>query len=306
MSEVGSRKLGVVAIVMLVGSLLVYRPEHAGIWWQYLFDWMHVPVFGALAFATLAALPPGWKSQTQAMVAFMVCALLAVSTEAVQAFLGRDASLSDLAADLAGATVALLAFLAVRLKGTQRVAVALSSLLLFSWTLSPMLLVSRAILDRNARFPVIFSGDAIREEMFLSGEKMLIGVDWDAERGRIFTRLSFLADSSSKLEFRDLSSDWLGRSSLIIEAYVDGADPVELSIRVNDSLHRIGAQHYDDRFNAELRFSAGWNEIEIPLRSIASAPSNRRMDLSKVDAIVLFTGPNATVRTIDLYGIRLR
>lgn len=293
------------AVGLLFASLIVYRPAYAGIWWQTLFDWLHVPVFGLMSLALLALTPTAWRGRVRFGVVILIAMALAVLSEAVQIPLGRNASLKDIVSDAAGIASCLLLAHARSHGLGGKIALATVAVAILAWTTMPVVDISRAIADRNDRFPVIFAGDMAAEREFVSTSGVMAQTLWDPDRGHVFTRTLLVRGQEPMINIRDLVSDWSAWSSLVLEFRVAGDEAIDFTVRVHDKAHRRGSQPYDDRFNRHISAVPGWNALRIPLRDIAAAPRTRTMDMTSIEALVIFTEAQNTDRALDLYEIRL-
>jgi hypothetical protein len=63
---------------------------------------------------------------------------------------------------------------------------------------------------------------------------------------------------------------------------------------------------YDDRFNRLFVITTGWNDLEIPMSEIASAPRGRTMDLTRIEGLSFFTVDLERPRTIFIDQVELR
>jgi hypothetical protein len=301
-----TRKYVLIATVaVLLSSLLVYRPPAAGLWWQALFEWLHVPVFGLIAITLLALTPVSWTWWQRFGAAFAGSIALAFLTEAAQIPMARSASMKDIVSDLAGAVSFLLAAAAFRLRFAAALPALLISLAIVYWSALPLISASWAIRDRDARFPVLFTGDVNGSSDFVSGRNVRMETRWDRDSGRLYTRTVFLPGQAPSMKFLELSPDWRGHTVLKLFVEVESDAPIIVTIRVHDRAHRRGNQPYSDRFNRRVTLDHGFNVVNLPLSEIENAPQGRTMDMSRIETLVVFSSAVEAERVLNFYELRL-
>jgi VanZ family protein len=295
----------IVAVLALLSTLLVYRPADAGVWYQTLFDWMHVPVFGFVSLFLLCLMPPSWADGKRAGAALAVAIFLGAAVELIQIPLHRNASIHDVISDGTGAAAFLLVALGVRKKALVSAAsIAVASLLL-AWSATALLAASKAIAKRNSQFPVLYSGDFDAEELLLASSNVRMETRWSSSRGKLYTRIQFVRGAAPRLEMRNLVNDWSNYSDLNLNFELESSQDVEMTIRIYDDQHRSGNQPYDDRFNRRFTLQPGVSKLNIPLRDIRNAPSGRTMNLSEIDALIIFSSAHDSNLVVNLYEIKL-
>lgn len=169
----------------------------------------------------------------------------------------------------------------------------------------PVISVTRAFAQRNAEFPVIFNGDIESEIAFVSGRNVRMETRWSQSLGRTYTRVELLSGHGPRIEIRDLMADWSKYSNLSLDMEVEGEHGLELTVRIHDRLHRRGNQSHNDRFNRRFTLRQGRNKLSIPLQDIMDAPRGRSMDMTDIEALVMFSNENYAERVFKLYEIRL-
>ena len=301
-----ARRLGPFAIIVVaLITVFVPRPSNAGLWLETLFEWLHVPVFGVIALACLMLLPKSWPGWQRFGLAFSVTLALGVLTEALQIPMQRDASWEDIVADGTGAAGFLLAAFSLGQKRPLAVLSSVVALGLLTASAWPVIEVTRAIIHRNSQFPILFGGDIASETAFVSARNVRMETRWDAALGQMYTRLELASGHGSRVEIRNLVADWSRYSVLELELALEGKYDLPITVRVHDKLHRRGDQPHNDRFNRRLRLPPGHNVLRIALDDIRTAPSGRIMDMTDIDALVIFSGKQEKSRILRLYEIRL-
>ena len=306
MSADATRKAWVVAaIAALLASVFVPRPGNVGLWLHTLIEWLHVPVFGLVSLALLALMPNAWRAQQRFGLAFVGALVLGVLSEAMQIPMSRDASWEDILSDAAGAAGFLSIAFAWRRSRIVAILSVIGGLVVLSWSAIPLASVSQAIIKRNAQFPVIFGGDIEAERTFVTARNVQMETHWDQSRGRLYTTIEIVRQHGLRIEIRDLVADWSSYTNLNLYVEVEGTDDLSFTIRVHDKAHRRGDQPHRDRFNRRFTIAPGQHMLSIPLEEIEAAPATRPMDMTRIEALILFSAKDDVTRILRLYEIRL-
>lgn len=292
-------------IVALLATVFVPRPGDTGLWLHTLFEWLHVPVFGLISLALLALTPKDQPRSYRFAWAFVGALFLGVLTEAIQIPIKRDASLEDVIADGLGAAGFLSLAHFWSQKGYSTILFATGGLALLAWSAVPLISVSLAINHRNTQFPVIFSGDIAAERAFVTGHNVQMETYWNRSLAKPYTRTTFIKQRRPGIEIRGLVADWSNYSTLTIDMEVEGSESLSFTVRVHDKAHRRGDQSHSDRFNRKYTVAPGHHVLNIPLEEIAAAPGQRSMDMTKIEALVIFSSKKNVSRVFRLYEIRL-
>jgi VanZ family protein len=294
-----------IAIAILLLAVFIPRPDHPGIWLRSLFEWLHVPVFGLISLAILSLTPTSWRRSQRFGLALLGSVMLGVLTEAAQIPMRRDASWEDLIADATGATGFLAFAYAVGRKQIVRFISALSATAILLWSASPLIAVTKALVHRNSQFPVIFNGDIDSEKPFVSGLNLRMESRRSEMNDEIYTEFQFMRGEGPRIEIRDLVSNWSSYSNLNFRIELAGDQELVLTVRIHDRLHRRGNQPHGDRFNQRITLTPGKNSLTIPLQNVKSAPQGRLMDMTKIEALILYSEKSDAVRSFNLFEINL-
>ena len=103
----------------------------------------------------------------------------------------------------------------------------------------------------------------------------------------------------------DLYPEWSRYDELVIELENPQDLPLKLNLRVDDDEHRFGEQRYSDRYNQRFELGPGATTLRIPLADIENGPTDRQMDLSAIDGLVLFAAQSEAGRSFVIHSIRL-
>lgn len=91
-------------------------------------------------------------------------------------------------------------------------------------------------------------------------------------------------ESYPGLFLSDFDPDWSGYQSLVFDAFIPGEKAIRLSVRIDDREN----PDYADRFNAGISLTPGSNHIAIPLTSLITSGSKRRLNLENVRDVTFF------------------
>ena len=82
--------------------------------------------------------------------------------------------------------------------------------------------------------------------------------------------------------------NWHQYKYLQLNIFNPEQESVRITCRVNDRLHTLGNQDYDDRFNQRFTLIKGWNLITVPLEQVSKAPKGREMETKKIQGLGIF------------------
>lgn len=295
----------VAAIMALFAPLLVYRPGHPGLLLQTLFEWSHVPVFGLISLCLLALMPKSLPVGYRFALAFLVSLILAALSEAAQIPTSRDASWEDLLSDAVGAASFLMAAFAIGKRPLTAVLWAVPAGVILVWSAMQLITVSHAITKRNFEFPVIFDGDIDTNSTLVRLQNVETETQLSNAHAQKYTRVELSGAFWSLLEFHDVYPNWNEYTNLLLDLEIEGDTAMDINIRIHDRTHRSGDQDQSDRFDRKFTLLPGRNKVHIRIRDIANAPHHRRMDMTEVDALVVYSAFRNAFRVLRVYEIRL-
>jgi hypothetical protein len=90
-----------------------------------------------------------------------------------------------------------------------------------------------------------------------------------------------------------------------LEIYNPSPEPIRITCRVHDKRHSLGVQLFDDRFNKSFLLKRGWNSVRIDLGEAAEAPRTRKMDMSSICGVGIFSVRLSEPRVLCLDNVRL-
>jgi len=294
-------------IAAAVGLLLVVLPiafphdTHAS---SVLQNFMHGPVFGLIAMATLRTIVArpsvsGRRAGTQSLIAFAVTAGIAAASEIAQIPGPRDASIEDLIVDFVGAATALALVRRHEVPRPdlthRRLALGLISLAGILFLLAPLLPAVVAYSYRYQQLPdlVRFHGanfDKV-DTYFLSGNQVHPSFRTLPEEWRQLDDPASLMLVLPPIQWPGLwldepHPDWRDYTSLLLDLTNPGEEPLVLTARVHDRHHN---HEFADRFNSRIAMPARTRmQVRTPLEAVRNAPLGRKMDMEHIAGLVLF------------------
>lgn len=256
----------------------------------------HMPVFGALAIvlALLLRATTRWAAAWRDLAAFAMALAAGGAVELVQPALGRAAEWRDLHADALGAFagVGLLRFLASpgSAQAARRAWLA-GAVVAVTAVLWPVADLAWAYTQRAWRFPVLYSPSDGMDHRFLhvrGAEYALapLPARFAPAGDTMALELRITGGNWPGITFAAPEPDWSEHERLVLELVNPEPQPLALTLRVHDRDHD---NRPADRFNRRLVLAPeAQSRFAIALEDIASAPKDRRLDLSRVAGVILY------------------
>jgi len=247
------------------------------------------------------------RSQSFFRVFFEVMVLTFVLgglVEIVQSFIGRQGSWYDILHNQVGALIGLFFLSDIRRRLTtwllRTVQVGLVAYVL--WAVMPlgMYIIDDVIAWRQ--FPV-FSGFETPFEHFRWQTQLSKSVSTEqAISGNRSLRVVIDPRPYSGIALNGALSDWSGYHNLSLHVYVPDDETMEFFVRVHDQHHNF---QRNDRFQQPYQLQKGWNHLLISLEDIIAAPEERKLDITRVAALWLYTMDLEVPRVIYLDDVKL-
>lgn len=286
---------------LVVALALLLMPLSLGSlrWTRVLENSAHAPLFALL---TLLLLRPRLSPLRAAVLA----ALFGMLTEVAQSFVGRDASLIDLANDVLGIAIGL----TVHAQRTARRAplpILLAALLMIA--AAPLLWTVAAYAQRQLQAPVLWQQRSPLDGYFLevTGARATptAAANCLANRRGQALRVDLQSGQYPGIALEEPLPDWRGHEQLIVELVNLSAATMRMVLRVHDAHHTF---EYRDRFNQSFDAPPGRLILHsVTLHDIEQAPSRRLLELSRVASLMIFSnGIPMNSAAFCLFSIRLQ
>ncbi len=300
------RLLTAILFASILLILLVVPMPGSGREFRYVGDTLHVPSFallGALLFRLFQhriRRPP----IVIALTSLFVVALFALSTEAVQSFVGRQPSWQDVAADLLGGAGGILLTHSLLAESRRQRALCIAAgLICFAIGVAgPLTILADAAIQR-AEMPRLASFEhSLELSRWVHGGCHIERVQEKATHGSSSLRVDLQVGIYPGVTLAHPVRDWSGFTECLADVYLSDGPPLDMIVKIQDFEHN---QEYHDRFHQTVRLSPGQNTIRVNLDEARRAPRDREMDLKQVATLSLFTVELDAPRTLYLDNVRL-
>lgn len=276
-------------IVAAVGFVLVIpiaAPAHTWLA-SALWNAVHAPLFAVTCYIMVRLYEPGGNRAWLKVVIGL--GFVAVVTEIAQQFTGREASWSDLMANVFGIVIGL-SLRRLTAGGSAGLAGARGTawcLVLLIAALGAVLPVAFAIgrgIELERRFPVLVDPEMPGVSDMIASMRGHVSVNVRVAETGIVVGLP--PEPMPGVVVSRFLPDWRGFTWVVLDVENRGDSELALETHLGDRDSSFG---YFDRFNARHRIAAhGRERIRYVLADLAVAPRGRTMDLARMSAIALF------------------
>jgi len=313
--SISSRQVTAVVIITVLASVILFGPKTNGSQWAIVMaNSAHGPVsaliaavvFQLLTLSTSMSLTRRWA------IAIIVTTLLGILIEVIQGIIGRDAEVMDACNDLLGALLgAGLAVLAVGAAEDRSLRVVSSALAFFAGVLiaAPVAHMAAAYVARDMRFPVLMDanrslGDFFVTSYWLHATHEILPADANPiEPGELGLRERDAERLAWSVSVTEVPADWRRWNTLVVELFNAAPTAKPMQLRVYD--HRsdgLAMKHgYIDLLTLPPRQRIRWT---VSLKNMANAPADKRVDLSRMQGLLLTSSDGE--RSPDLYVLNMR
>lgn len=258
-------------------------------WFHHLSTLTHAALFGVIGWLILQRSELETSSITLRISAVVGFTLVSGSLiEGLQSVTGRSPSLADMTANLAGAGAVAIVVAPQGHPKWPRLrlpAYLVAATLLAPVLFEPGIYVWNAASIRH-NFPTLSNLEGAYEQRRWSGGSVDSRI---VREGKKALRFDLSPARYSGPTLTHFARDWRGYRALRISIFNSSSSALPLTLFILDREHRRLGSPYEDRYNTHFALAAGWNDLEIELSAIASAPRDREMDLSDISEIGVFT-----------------
>jgi len=301
--------LFIFSITMIVFLLFYNFDKSHSLLIDRILDFGHVPLFSVVTALILWTLD--WKNWPKATTknyiqAGIIASVLAIMTEVLQQLTPeRSFQVGDILSDLIGAGV----FLAIAyqyrrvLQGGIRVFLCTAAAVLLLIACLPVFVTVSDELRSRRDFPLLGSFET-RGEMYRwkSEECTLEQVPLHPIDGDKSLRVLIPPGLYPGITMDYPPRDWRGYDTLTFHVFLEGIDPLPLTIRINDLAHN---EEYEDRYNRTFTLQPGPNQLSISLSEVEHAPKGRLMDMEHISILCIFSYKLKEQRTVYFDNFRL-
>ena len=272
----------------------------------------HIVLFFTLGFLLLNPPSPiaARSFALQCLVLISFTLLLGASIELVQARIGRDMDLADMARNSVGALLSL-AFVAparLSLPGLARHGLQLISVLVLTAACLPFALDLWDEQRALQAWPELasFEHSAALTRWSATGQSKLSVDGTSNPEGRQALRVELGTSAYAGASLDYFPGDWSAYQQLVMTIFNPRSSPLKITCRIHDQAHsRAAHQDHSDRFNQSYQLQPGWNRINISMQAVASAPVGRTMDMQHIDNLQLFVSDLASAAVIYIGPVYL-
>lgn len=320
-SYAAKRVVGLLVVVGILATaqLLLMEPESTPIW-QALFDSGHALLYGLVSLIVLALLDtlwPTWRRSRRYLESFGIAMVAGTVMEGLQSFGPREPQVIDLLRNALG-SVAFLAVVAShdssalpdapRPRLWARVGLHTGAALALVIAFVPVILAAGAIVARDRAFPSLCGFDTV-------WERQLVFVNETADieyrpsggasrgRGGSAAYVTYRPGRHSILTLYDPYPDWTSYENLSFMVRSELAEPVRLTLWIEDDHHHAGIEGW---FSRKLTIEPGENQFTIPLETIRTTAKKRKLDLRRIHKISLYGSRVETTFSLTLDDFRLQ
>ncbi|HYW80513.1 MAG TPA: VanZ family protein [Thermoguttaceae bacterium] len=297
--------LSVLFTVAMVALLLMPMPD-GGRRWTALCDFAHAPVFAIFSGLLMGGLVR-WRKRNTAALAMMLwlgVTGFGLLTEVLQGLVGRHPSWHDVRADALGAAVGICWVIGRSADATRRrvaFSIAGGCLLLFA-AVTPLLTLTD-VHRQETQMPMLSSFErSLEMSRWSKADARIRPMPMHATDGlwslRVALRPAIYPGATMEYPY----PDWSVYEALEMDIFLEGADPLDLTVKIEDALHND--EPYD-RFEQRVRLLPGMQRVRIALRDVAAAPRDRKMDLRRISRLQFFAIRLNSPRTFFLDNVHL-
>ncbi len=293
-----------VLAVVAAGLLFIGGPGYDSLRsLRYLWDIGHLFCFGLWAYL-YSELRRNIRFSRVLFEVLLLTFVVGGLTELIQAGIGREASWPDLGNDLLGSLSGLFFFSPAKreLPFFPRKTIQIPLLLILCWSFWPTGKVIVDDLIAWRQFPLLSGFETSLEATRWSGSARR-RVDYQvAFSGRAALEVRLSTQRYSGIGLKDFPRNWSAYRRFSMQVYNPENDSFPLYFRIHDHDHN---NSYSDRYNTGFQLSPGWNQLQVALDSVARAPKNRQLDLTRIAGMGVFVGKLKRPRIIYLDEVRL-
>ncbi|WP_240339493.1 succinyl-CoA synthetase subunit beta [Marinobacter sp. BW6] len=264
----------------------------------------HILLFALL---TLAVRPWRWLSGWRLWLG-VTAVLLAVGIgiELIQSGQNRDVDGQDLLRNLIGSWL-IIAWRPMLMPRTRASAcqglIAATATLLLCFELGTTGIVAARQWQIHHQLPLLYDFSHQNPEPFWTGSPA-VSANHSVNHPHSL-KIDLGTGTYSGVSLNNLPADWRGFERLTITLFNPSAEPLALTLRINDVAHDRSDHAYNDRYNTRLALGPGFNTFTRNLADIENAPNGRFMDMSQIRRMGLFAVRLPEPRTVYLSDLRL-
>lgn len=293
------RLSSVVAFIAVWTSLLLLPLPQLGRAGATFLDLAHAPACAMLAVVIHLFLRSRGATFRTHLAVFALLLVFCAGTEVAQGWIGRDSNWWDLLSNVLGTCIGSSWFL---LGPRRSLLVGLSCLLLTVAWARPSAVLYDGVL-RHRQFPTVASFEQPVELLrWHALDAEMQRTSQHVAEGKRALKVTLCPGTYPGVILFEPYPDWRAYDQLEMSIWLEGEEPFELWIKIEDEEHD-GA--YQDRFHEKLVLQPGDNHIRTLLSKVRTAPATREMNLSQISVLQLFAVKLTQSRTMFVDHIRV-
>ena len=299
-----SRIMLIAGVACLLAVVLLFPFPQTGRYWSELFNLAHAPSF-LLAFLLVAGLfdpscigfPKSWHrimplGAGRLIVLVCVLLVLGIACEALQRFVERSPSVSDVMANGCGVVAGLFWCLSRQSAGrANRTGLSLFAAgLLIAAIWSPIFELHECYLQHQ-EFPLLASFERPRELNTWSAREAIIDQStiWSTMGSASMCVRGAAGTEYPGAKLQRPINTWDASTALEMDVFNPGDKPLTLRISIADKQHAASGHATTDRFGTSVELPSKKHiHVRIELADVRNAPASRRMDLTQIELLNLF------------------
>jgi len=234
---------------------------------------------------------------------FVIVFCTGLGVELLQGFSsGRSPSFFDLLRNQLGVLIGFTVYFSWNKKLSRRTARGLQGavFLLLLLSLGPAF---RAVIDEREavrQFPVLADFETRFEHRRWNHVHQLKMVPDPVRHGNSAMRVQLSTQKYSGTGLLYFPHDWSDYKFLHFSVLKQDNAQMSLYVKVHDFMHSKHEWAYGDRFNTTFEVEYGWNDFQIFLDEVRHAPTDREMDMHKIESFAIFVISQKQPRVIFL------
>jgi len=269
-------------------------------------DLLHAPVFMLAAILSYRVFLGSSAPLGKIVIVGLLLVGLGALLELTQGFFGRHPTWHDATSNAVGALVGIIAAKASVTGSAKQLLGAMvpGGLLLLGVSVQPLTVLADSLLQR-LQMPQLGSFEYSTEvTRWVADEHCTLRrVRRQATDGSWSLALELDPGRYPGASLHVASLDWSSYQELVCDLSLDGSQPLNLVIKIEDVQHNGDPR---DRYHRRVHLEHGTHRLRIPLAEVKAAPRSRDMDLSRIVRIQFFTVDLGSPTTVYLDNIHLR
>ena len=220
-----------------------------------------------------------------------VCFLLGIAVELGQPFIGRDASTGDIYYNFVGICAAALWLTSNTSKHTlKRLTLRSLAFVLLASSLTVPMIGAYTLNQRDVYVPVLLDFEHNwQQRIYRNGGQSHLSLTKTPKgwpNADTTLKVEFVKTRYPGFNIKQVAKNWSGYTRLYFEVFSKLDETKNITVRIHDELHN---NEYNDRFNRSVEIHPGLNQIEIDVAEIETAPANRKLQLTAIAALGIFS-----------------